>query len=412
MGSGWKRLVPLCLERAGAVPLIVNITVSDVGRNEMFLQALLPHVYRISHLSLTGYPSIEGVADDLPGFFAFPIPNLTSLKLEQATQPTEAFPPNQIPAPPLFRNVSKLKLLHLTRTPVYPAVFSITSLVELKLIGYTTPFHFGRFIEFLQSNRNLELVTMDLRFAEGSIQVAPERTASLPQLRRLAFTCGSATDMRGLLSCVTLRRGVSITIQGSRSNPCADLASFLPFPCIPIRELLTPITIIKYRVSPRRLHIFSGEGELSFQSPKTGSMYNEFNLFDTGTVREFHVNTHCPNPGSDYLSWPLRRLPALEVLVLSETRLSPGSLFALANEPILCPSLKTIVFFDCQVTGDAIRELERVLAKRRDSTAARLYRVVIVNNTCALPNLQLIHQLRTIVPRVDVGVGDELPDLS
>jgi len=404
-------LVPLCLERAGVVPLIVSITVSDVGRDVVFLHALLPHVSRISRLSLKGYSSIEGVADDLPGFFAFTIPNLTSLELEQTTQPPATFPPNGISAPPLFQSVSKLKSLHLTRTPLYPAVFTITSLVELKLVGYTTPFHFGRFIEFLQSNPTLELVTIDLRFAEGSVRVAPERTTSLPQLRRLAFTCGSAADTRGLLSCVTLRRSVSIAIQGSQSNLCADLAPFLPPPSTPIWELFAPITTIKYRVSPRRFHISNGDGELSFQSHRTPPMYNEINLFVTGTVREFHVNAHYLGPGYDYLSWPLRRLPALEALVLSEMRLPPGSLSALANEPVLCPSLKTIAFFDCQMTADAMRELEGVLARRRYSTAARLYRVVIVNNTHALPDLQLIHQLRGLALRVDVGVGDELPDL-
>jgi len=100
----------------------------------------------------------------------------------------------------------------------------------------------------------------------------------------------------------------------------------------------------------------------------------------------------------------------LEALILSESRLPPGSLAALA-EGLLCPSLKTIAFFDCKVTEDVIKELQEVLAKRRDSTAARLYRVVIVNATRPLPEPQLIYRLRGFVPRVDVGVGDELPAL-
>ena len=158
--------------------------------------------------------------------------------------------------------------------------------------------------------------------------------------------------------------------------------------------------------------MFGGGGQLSFQNPKGAlTMYDGFNLFVTTAVREFHVNAHTLDPGGHYLSWPLKQLPALEALVLSETRLSSGSLSGLAKEPILCPSLRTIAFFDCMVTKDVVKELEEVLAKRRDSTAARLYRVVIINNTHSLPDLQLIHQLRKSVLRVDVGVGSELPDL-
>jgi hypothetical protein len=114
----------------------------------------------------------------------------------------------------------------------------------------------------------------------------------------------------------------------------------------------------------------------------------------------------------EQLSRPLGRFPALEALVISGPGIRlPESLPVLAKEPTPCPSLKTIAFFDCEVTADVIRELERMLAKRRESTAARLHRVVIVNNRLALPELQLIHKLRKFVPRVDVGVGDELPGL-
>jgi len=410
IGSGWKRLVPLCFERVGAVPLTVNISVPDIEGDEVFLQALLPHIPRISHLSLTGYTSIERLADDLPGFFASPMSNLTSLELEQTEVPTESFPSDETPTPPLFQNVSKLELLRFTRTPIYPTLFNTTSLVELKLVGYIL--HFGKFIEFLNSNPNLEIVVLDLQFAEGSVWTVPERTTSLPRLRDLEFTCGSAADSRGLFSCVSLRRGVHITIQGSQSNPCADLAPFLPCPTTSIQELLTPITTIMNQTSPRSLRVSGGGGQFCFRSPKRPSRtYDEFKLFLIGAVLEFHLNVFFLDSDSNHLSWPLKRLPALEALALSKMHLPPGSLSVLSKEPILCPSLKTIAFFDCRVTADLINELEEVLAKRGDSTAARLHRVVIVNKTQPLPDLQLILQLQRFVPRVDVGVGNKLPDL-
>jgi len=411
IGSGWKRLVPLCFERSGAVPLSVKISVSDIKRDEDFLRVLTPHASRIFELSLTGYSSIESVADDLPGLFTSPMPPLTSLELEQTNQPTEAFPSNEASTPPVFRNLSKLRTLDFIRTPLYPAVFRIASLVELKLVDYASPFHFGKFIKFLHSNQNLEAIILDLQFSEGSKQIAPERKASLPQLQRLVFTCGSATDARALLSWVSLRRGSHITIRGSQSNPSANLASFLPSPPTPIREMLTPITAIECRSSDS-FHAF-GEGKLSFQPSKPPPrLYDGLDLFVAETVREFRIAYAFDSQSSGtFLSWPLERLPGLEALVFSKTHLPSGSLSALAKEDPLCPSLKTIAFFDCKVTGDVIKELEEVLAKRRDSTAARLYRVVIVNATHPLPNPQLIRRLKTFIPRVDAGMGDELPAL-
>ena len=303
MSNRWKRLIPLCLERAGEVPLSVDIKVSDMKGDKISLQALLPHVSRISHLSLTEYSSIEGVADDLPGLFVSPMLNLTSMELEQIDESTEPLPPNGAPAPPLFQNVSKLKSLHLTRTPLYPAVFSITSLVELKLVGYTIPFHFGEFIELLHSNQNLELAILELQFTEGSVEISPERKVSLPQLRRLEFTCGSAADARGLLSYVSLRRDIHIAIQGSHSNPCGDLASFLPSPPTPIRQLFAPITAIEYWGSPVRHRTVRGDGQLSVRTSKAAPvMYDVFMLFVTEAVREFHIGAICIDPGDRRLS--------------------------------------------------------------------------------------------------------------
>ena len=177
IGSGWKRLVPLCLERAGATPLTANISVLDVEEDKDLIQTLAPHISRISHLSLTGYAFIEDVAGRLPGFFASPMLNLTSLELEQVRRPAESFPSNEDPTPPLLQNVSKLKFLHLTQVPLYPTLSTVTSLVELKLIDYTIPF--GKFLGLLESNITLEVVVLALGFTRTSVLAALERRVSL-----------------------------------------------------------------------------------------------------------------------------------------------------------------------------------------------------------------------------------------
>ena len=413
--SEWKRLAPLCLERVGVVPLTVGITVSDIRGDGDFLQALLPHVSRISHLSLTGYSSIENVADDLPSFFTTPMLDLTSLELEQRELPTESFPSDETPEPPLFRDVSRLKSLHLTRTPLYPSLTSVESLVELKLIGYTIPLHFGTFIKFLRVNRDLELIVLDVLFTEtlfteALVCVLHEKTVSLPRLRQLSFACAKANHAKWLITSISFPRAVSLEVSASRANQDLDLYDSLPSLTIPIQELFTPITTIKNQNEPGVLQLYGAGSCFTFRC--SGSLLDArsgFSLFSTSAVHEFHVETNSSND----LSISLSQLPALETLVLvGFTPYQYNSLDRLAEEPMLCPSLKTIAFFDCNLGNGVIENLERMVAKRKESTAAWLYRIVIIRRTGALPDYRLINRLRNSVPCVDARIDEKLPDLS
>jgi hypothetical protein len=403
-----EALVPLCLERAGAVPLTVNIKAGEIQEDEEFHRALPPHASRISHLSLKGYNRIKDVVNDFPGLLDLTMPNLTSLELEQRIRPTKS---DGSTAPPLFRNLRKLKSLHLTRVSNYPILSNITSLVELKLDGSTIPF--GKFLGILQSGLALEIVVLDLKFTKGSVPAAPRRKISLPRLRHLALTSDNATDTRGLLSCLSLPRGIHITVQGSHSAQRAGLASFLPSPPTHIQKLLTSVTAIKYWDNPRRLHLSNDNGTFHFHGPShetSTAVYEEFELFATDIVREFHLDLSLSHP-TNHLSRLLERLPALEILTISGNPLNFRTLSVLAEEPVLCPSLKTIAFFKFRTTRELIWELRNVLAKRERSIAARLHRVVIINDAFDLPDVISIRRLQESVLHVDVAVGDKLPDL-
>ena len=413
ISSGWKRLTPLFLKRAGAAPLAANLSVLDIEDNEDFIQALTPHVPRISRLSLTGYSFIEDVADRLPSFFASPILNFTSLELEQdRRRPAESFPSNEDLEPPLFQNVSKLKSLHLTRVPLYPTLSSVVSLVELKLIDYTVPF--GAFIGFLQSNVALEVVISGLGIVRASVLTASGRRVSLPRLRRLILTCDDAIDTRGLLSCLSLPSGVNTEIHSSERDSYGDLASFLPYTPTPIQDLLAPITTMKYKHYPRQLHLSNAEGSFSFCCDGWGispTVYGEFGLFATGAVREFHLSFICEGEGTvDQLSWALKRLPALEALAISASPLRRKLLSVLTKKPVPCPSLKTIAFISDKVDWTVIKELGEMVKEREHSVATRLHRVVIANRR-NFPEGHTIRSLQKLVPRVDIIMGDELPNL-
>jgi len=337
--------------------------------------------------------------------------NLISLDLKEISSAGEFFPSNDIPAPPLFQDVSKLKSLHLTRVPIYPVLYNIPSLVELELVGYTIPF--GKFIGFLDSNATLESIALSLGFVKASVWTVPERMVSLPRLRRFVLTC-DATGSRGLFSCLCLPRGIKIEVHESEGNSCWDLASFLPHPPTPIQDLLAPITTIKYRHSPKQYNLSNNNSSFSFHRRITESKISvELNLFATGAVREFHLDLKFISEDlATRLPRLLKRLPALEALVISRASLYPRSLSALTEVPVLCPSLKTIAFFDCRVGGHIITELKEIQAKREYLAAARLHRVVIIDQVFSPPLCDSIKELRKFVPRVEVMVSNELPDLS
>jgi hypothetical protein len=408
IATRWRRLTPLCLERADAIPLAIDITVPDVDGDEAFLNALLPHVPRIGSLRLTGHSSVETVTDELPSFFGPPMLELTSLELQQTEEPTQSFPPDDAPVPPPFHNISKLKLLSLTQTPLYPALFTIGSLVELKLTGYTIPLHFGTFLGLLDSNRGLQLVVLDIQFVTGSVETTPARKVPLARLQHLSITCTGPVDARGLLLSVSLPRNISLEVPRSEVVP---LDSYLPSPPTPIHTVLVPITVMKYQTSPRELHVSSGHGFFSFRSFQSVPALPELHLFPTASVREFHLDTSPWGIIPTYLISVLRQLPALETLVAANIIWITGTLDSLAAQPLPCPSLKTVAFFNCELTPEAMREFEGAIVKRKDSEAARLYRVIIVSSTGVLPDYALVQGLRRHVPCVDARMDDKLPDL-
>ena len=414
IATRWKRLVPLCLERAGAVPLVIDVTVSDVKSDEDFLKPLLPHTSKIGSLRLVGFASTETVSDDLPGFFSSPMPNLTSLELQQTAEPIELFPSREALAPPVFQNTTRLVSLRLTRTPLYPTLFKISSLRELKVLGYTSLFNFGTFIGFLDSNLNLEYVVLDVRFITDSVETARTRKVSLSRLRHLSITCFKAIDSKGLLSCISLPRGINVEVTFARTDPFAGFGSFLPSPPTPIRELLAPITAVKTQLTPWELHLSGNGSAFTFRSPENMlGARGWFQLFSTTLVRELCVDRH-PHTFTDIgLSNMMKSLPALETLVVSRAAASSlGPFSALTEEPVLCPALKTIAFFDCDTSPDAMKKLGEALTRRRDSTAVRVYRVVIVSSTGTMPDRVSVQQLRRSVPCVDIRMDDKLPDLS
>ena len=108
----------------------------------------------------------------------------------------------------------------------------------------------------------------------------------------------------------------------------------------------------------------------------------------------------------------MERLPALEILTISEaTKFLVALVSALTEMPVLCLTLKTITLFDCGISSGVIKQLGEAIAKRGESTAAQLYRVVITTSTGTPPDLTSIQQLRKFVSCVEIRMDDKHSDL-
>ena len=408
-------MAPLCLERAGAVPLAVDILVPDIKNSEDFANSLLPHASRVGHLCLIGFSSIDTVTNDLPGFFDAPMPNIFSLELQQTEEPVGLFLSAEAPAPPVFQNISRLKSLSLTRTPLHPTLFSIPSLRELKLLGYTSPFDFGTLMGFLRFNISLESLVLDVRFDANSVEAAlggPK--VPLTRLRDISITCSKAIDSRGLLSCISLPHGIRLEVTSTLADPSAELHWFLPSPLTPLLGSLGTITTAKSQVTPQELRMVGNSSTFTFRSTKISTKHaeSEFTLFPVAEVRELHMDIQPFQFTDKGIITVLRALPALEILAISRTPFPSGLLSGLSAEPVLCPTLKTIAFLDCGVDAAVIKRLEEAIAKRKNNTGAQLFRVTIVSSAKTLPDFASIQELRKSVPCVEVRVDDKFPDLT
>ena len=106
---------------------------------------------------------------------------------------------------------------------------------------------------------------------------------------------------------------------------------------------------------------------------------------------------------------PLSFFPALETLAIECETSVPYLLSALLSNPSSSPSLKTLAFLDCNLSEQFMEELTRLASDRRNTTSARLDRVVVVDSGGKFPSPASIDALEEHVPTVDVRRGTRLP---
>jgi hypothetical protein len=399
-----KDLTALSLERAKAASLRVRLDL-DIG-DPGFFDLLAPYVQNIGTLRVTSPTTIEKLRQALPKF-PQSTPNLRSLSLNSDVHWGQS-------TDPFGSLASTLRCLGLDDIPLYPSLLRLRSLTEFTYVNGRFDLPLDTLLDFLEENRLLERIILGVKFKEASLLSSRRRTAMENRVRYLSIYYRDIMSGQAIISSIALRRGahlhITSVIADGRPNDILSGVSTTH-----LLNLRSP-TSIKYRSYPRIIQLFGPNGQFSFQmlfAPGGSDPFIEFPPLPLSHVREFRLIHRLP----EGIQRPLGSLvfdqsyfPALETLAVDCVTNVSHLFSALFSNPSSPRSLHTIAFMDCDLTEDFMKELTQYASKRKATTSAWLYKVVIVHRGGVFPSIAAIRKLGEHVPVVDVSlVGTDLP---
>ena len=391
-------LAKLSLERARGAPLKVWLDMPLVKGNPEFYDHLAPHAENTKSLIVDSVLHGGQLVQMLHNF-PRSMPGLRSLTLSGDASSVDlfgSFAPN-------------LTYLSLTTIPLYPSFRRLRTLTDITLRNHRFDLHIATLLDFLEENRSLERVTLEIDFTYVLLRALPPRRAVIiERLRYLSIRCNDAMDNRALISNIALPRGAYLEI-GCR-DPGAGLNSVLiGIPAVQLPNLLSS-THMEYECWSTSIRLFGPNGGFSFENPLSLVVpFVELLLLPTINVQELHLR-HCrvregfqpPLP----LVFPPLFFPSLTVLTVDG---EVSNLFsALFANPSYPPSLETITFLDCDLADSFIQQLAWFAFSRKKTTSTSLHCVIITNSKGSFPSAVPIATLRKYVPVVHTQVGDKL----
>ena len=401
-----SEFMALSLERAKAARLYVSIDTRRLRADPRSFGPIIPYTKNIDTLSIYDLPGIEELALVFPTF-PQSTPNLRSLTLcstyanarwDRTVDPFKSFP-------------RALKCLWLFNIPLYPSLRNLRTLTNLTLRYLTFDGHVDTLLTFLEQNRSLERVALDIRFTEPSLRHSQRHAAIKNQLKHLSITCNNPMNAQVLLSNIALQRGAHLEISSLDQN--TGLNDILPDISTSHLSNLPSPTFLEYQSYPRNIRLHGRNGGFSFScSPYSGIPFVEFPSLPLTAVREFRLEHHTPGRLRSSLSPPVFNpsfFPSLETFAVECDTDVLHFLSALLPNHSALPSLKTLAFLNCVITEDFTQRLTKYAYNRGETTLAKLYQVVIVHKDGKLPSAASIHALGRYVPVVDVRFGTKFP---
>ena len=393
------KLANLSLERAKAVPLSIHLSLDGLKANRGTLDIFLPHVIKTVSFTCINF----SMAEELTRLLNFPksMPNLRSLSLTRHpshSQPIDSFD---------FSTHTTLRELSLYNFPLVPSILSLRTLTKFTLFDREIQLHVDVLLSFLEKNRSLKSASLTIRFIEPSLCRSHRQTPVGSGLEHLSISSDDVTNIRALISNITIRRGGSLDIfQSGNSAKFTGILSGVSTDHLP--NLSSPI-FMKYEPFPRKIRLVGPNGTFSYVGPVTiEGPFREFPLFQLANIRELRLE--CRG------SWVLKKFrlstfPSLEVLAVDGSS-KVSLLSTVLPDPATPPSLKTLALLDCVITEDFMAQLTQIVLDR-ENTSISLHRVILINSEGEFPSAASVERLRGCVPVVEVIEGKVFPqDLS
>ena len=394
-----KSFAVLSLQRAKAAPLNIRLDMDQVKRIHGFSDLLTPHTQNTETLCVQ-FGSIQEFAQTLPNF-PQSMPNLRSLSLVgQVCNWDWSIDP--------FGPLTTLTYLSLMFIPLYPSLLHLRTLTDLTLNYPRFNLHLDTLLDFLEENRSLERVTLNMAFPEPSLRSSQRQVPIKNRLQSLTIISPYTMDAHALMSGLALQRGARLKI--TLYNMDAGLNDVLPIISMAHLSNLQSPTLMEYNPDQNAIRLLGPNGSFTFCAFGLEDPFTGFPPTHLTEVREFRYRrsplaSHPLKP----FAFPPSALPALETFV-TECEAALSHLFSiLFSNPSSSPSLKILAFLDCTLTEGFMEELAQFAFNRKNTTSAWLYRVAIVNSKGILPGFASIDALAKHVPVVDAQIGKKLP---
>ena len=359
-------------------------------------------------LRFTGFDETTELTGTFPNFTKS-MPNLRSLTFDGSGD--SHFRKDR--TDPFKSSIPTLTYLKLVNIPIYPSFLRLRGLTEL-VLHHSCQFslRLDTLLGLLEENRSLKSVHLGISLTGVSSFDPPRRAAIVNQLQHLSITHKYTDHSRALLHKIPLQRGahLEIVINTNDWNESKEVLLGIPVAQFPI--LLSPISM-EYQSHKRSIQLLGPNGRFSFRSSYNnhGSPFVEFPSLPLTDVREFLLKHRGSGRSQEIYPVVFKPsvFPALEIFAIDCDIQVSHLLSTLLSNPLLSPSLKTLAFLNCDLSGDSMEALTRFASDRTKTTSAWLRRVVIVDSGGNFPSVDSINALRKHVPVVNVSVGEELP---
>jgi len=395
-----RKLARLSLERAESAHLDINLGVSVIREDNWAFDLLRPKSQNIRSLDISLW-RVEDLAAAFPNF-PQSTPNLRSLRMLQGPGPDwDRF------VDPFGPFASCLRCLDLMNIPLYPSFLNLRTLTTLFLRDYKFHLHLDTLLDFLEENRSLQYASLGISFMEPSLCSSRRQSPIRNQLQHLWIHCDHVIEVQALISNIALQKGAHLKIIHCTAGLNEILAGIST---AHLSNLPSP-TSIEYEINPRHIRLFGPNGRFSFDSVfcTAVDLFIEFPLLPLTNVREFrliHTSSNAPplSPMTHHLSF----FPSLETLAV-ECQISTPHLPTSLSNSSSPPSLTTLAFLNCDLSKCFMKELTQFASDRKNTTSARLHRVVIVDSGGKFPSAASIDALEKHVPIIDIRWGKKLP---